>query len=408
MLAHWIWFAERKLTDHWKDVLLKHFSDPEDIYCAEREDLFSVPDITAEVMQELENKDLQPARKIMAVCQQEDIRILTMQDVQYPQKLRSIGQPPLVLYYRGEFPEFDKIPAVGVVGTRKASVYGLSMARRFGAELAACGMCVVSGGALGIDTKAMEGAFAAEGAPVCILGCGVDVVYPRSNRELFAKVAAKGCVISEYPPGTPAHSWNFPRRNRIISALSDAVLVVEAPEKSGAMITARHAIEQGRDLFAIPTNLNAATGAGSNRLLRDGAALVTEGWDIACLYEGKYPEHIRHWEGTVPAEEAPSVILEKVAQIPAVPADLSSRKTIEDKKDVDNGENSSYSVSRCNAADLTETEQQILALVTPEPISADEIIDKTGLPSGTVLSALTTLSMKGAVRNHPGRCFSLK
>lgn len=408
MLAHWIWFAEQKLTDHWKEVLLQHFSDPEDIYCAQREELCAVPDITVEVIGELENKDLQPARKIIAVCQEKDIRILTRKDAQYPQKLANTGQPPLVLYYRGIFPDFDSIPSVGIVGTRKASAYGLSMARRFGAELAACGMCVVSGGALGIDTKAMEGAFAAGAAPVCVLGCGVDVVYPKSNRELFEKVATKCCVISEYPPGTPAHGWNFPRRNRIISALSDGVLVVEAPEKSGAMITARYALEQGRDLYAVPTNLNAATGAGSNRLLRDGAALVTEGWDIACLYEGKYPEYIRHWEGAVPAEEEPAAAVQKVAQIPVLPGNPSSPKTIDDKKDVDNGENSSYSVSRCYPADLTETEQRILAMVTPEPISADEIIDKTGLPSGTVLSALTTLSMKGAVKNLPGRCVCLK
>ena len=180
-----------------------------------------------------------------------------------------------------------------MVGTRHASPYGMTTAKKMGYQITKCGGIVVSGMAYGIDGMAMKGALTA-GAPVVgILGCGAEMVYPPSNRPLFSDVENYGCIMSEFPPGTPPVKWNFPKRNRIISGMSCGVLVVEAPEKSGALITARCAADQGRDVFVVPGNIDVPTFVGSNRLLRDGAIAVSSGWDILSEYQMQFPDKIR-------------------------------------------------------------------------------------------------------------------
>ncbi len=405
MLLYWIWYAELKLSGHIKNRLLEHFPTPEDIYHADEETLAAALGLTPQELNPLEDKDLGPARRIVQSCRQKNIGILTPTDALYPEKLRNLTDLPLVLYYRGQLPALDEQPVIGVVGTRKATAYGLSTARRMGAELSACGTLVVSGGASGIDTLALEGVLEVDGSPVAVLGCGVDVVYPRNNKDLFRRIEEKGCLISEYPPETPALSWNFPRRNRIISGLSDGVLVVEAPEKSGALITAERAMEQGRELFVIPGNIDQKTCSGSNGLLRRGGIPVLEGWDIAREYENRYPGVL--CRKTVTLSDLP--VREQIPSETAVflrqkPASLEGT----DKKGIDNGTDSSYSVPEKPLPSLTETEQAVLALVTREPVSMDAVIAESQMNSGTVLSALTTLSMKGVIRSLPGRRVSLK
>ena len=242
MLIHWIWLATRQgLNDRMKVAVLQHFQDPEDAYYAEGEAFRRIDGLTIENMEALQDKNLKQAGKILDQCADKDIHILTFQDAAYPRRLKNISDPPLVLYYKGRLPDFDDSPLVAVVGTRKASGYGLTAAKRMGYQIAKCGGTVVSGMAFGIDGVATDGALTAGGTVVGVLGCGADVVYPLSNRALFADVERRGCLLTEFPPETPPQKWNFPKRNRIISGLSNGVLVVEAPERSGALITARQA-----------------------------------------------------------------------------------------------------------------------------------------------------------------------
>ena len=294
MLIHWLWLAHRPgLSDRMKAVLLQHFQDPEDIYFADKEAFSHIEGLSPENLEALQDKELTPAEQIMDACQQENLHILTCRDAAYPGALKNIPDPPLVLYYKGQLPSLDSSPVIGVVGTRKASAYGMTSAKRLGYQIGKCGGIVVSGMAYGIDSMAMSGALTAGAKVVGVLGCGADIVYPLSNRALFQDVERYGCILSEFPPGTPPAKWNFPRRNRIISGLSNGVLVVEAPEKSGALITARLAAEQGRDVFAVPGNIDMPSFVGSNRLLRDGAIMVSSGWDILSEYEALYPDKNR-------------------------------------------------------------------------------------------------------------------
>ena len=223
MLVHWIWFAHRPgLNDRDKMALLQHFRDPEDIYFAD-DGAFGAIGLSEEAKTALREKNLTSAEEILEACDREKLHILTCQDAGYPARLKNIADPPVVLYYKGRLPDFDGSPVIGVVGTRKASAYGLTTAKRMGYQIARCGGIVVSGMAYGIDGMAMSGALTAGAPAVGVLGCGADIVYPVSNRALFRDTEEYGCILSEFAPGTPPAKWTFPKRNRIISGLSCGV-----------------------------------------------------------------------------------------------------------------------------------------------------------------------------------------
>lgn len=393
MLIHWIWFSRLKLSAQQKIQLLQIFHDPEDLYGAPREALEAV-----EGLQDIpENPDLTSAHRLLESCAEKGIRILTYGDEAYPSRLKNTEDPPMVLYYRGALPDWDAMPAIGTVGTRKASPYGLNTALQLGFQIAQCGGLIVSGGADGIDTQALEGALQAGKQVVAVLGFGADVVYPAKNRDLFDRIRRQGCLLTEYEPGTPAYSWNFPKRNRIISGLSCGVLVVEAPQRSGALNTARYAREQGRDLFVVPGNIDSVTCQGSNALLREQALPVFTGWDIMQEYACLYPHTVRQ----VLTRQTPVCA---VAQQPVYPE---PQKAF-DKKSIDNPGKSHYSVLENNMADLSGDEQQVLSKLTASPRPVDDVIAEAELPAAKVLSVLTMLTLKGIVVNHPGKRVSLK
>ena len=221
MLLHWIWLATRPgMNDRIKAEVLRYFQDPEDAYYADPEAYAMVDGMTEDAAALLRDKDLKEARAILETCENQNIGILTYQDAMYPNRLKNIADPPLVLYYLGRLPEFDALPVIAVVGTRDATPYGLKTAKNLGAQIARCGGLVVSGLAAGIDGMAMRGALSAGKAVVGLMGCGVDIVYPSNNRSLLLDTQRYGCLLSEFPPGTPPYKWNFPKRNRIISGLS--------------------------------------------------------------------------------------------------------------------------------------------------------------------------------------------
>ena len=418
MVAHWIWLATRPhINDRTKLELVRVFSDPESVYFAAQEDYLCVEGLTEEGREALCDKNLYQAKQILEDCRRENLGILTYQDAGYPGRLKNISDPPLVFYYKGRLPDFDGSPVIGVVGTRKASPYGLTVAKRMGYQIAKCGGILVSGMAYGIDGLATRGALTAGGFAIGILGCGADVVYPPSNRSLFQDMADYGCLLSEFPPGTPPYGWNFPKRNRIISGLSCGVLVVEAPEKSGALITANLAAEQGRDVFVVPGNIDVPTFVGSNRLLRDGAIMVSHGWDILSEYESQYPDKVRKYTEGTSRQAYPDEIRKvsegekqgrKVAQKAKKPAVKEAPKDKKEKIVIDKRETSLYSDVNDTRPKLSETEQRIVDALKGGERLVDDVIAETLLPAGKVLATLTLLEVKGVVKRLPGRHICLK
>lgn len=419
MLVHWIWLAHRPgLNDRMKAVLLQHFQDPEDIFYADADAFRHIEELTAEAVETLQDKNLTEAEEILETCHREKLHILTYRDAAYPVKLKNIPDPPVVLYYKGQLPELDGVPVIGVVGTRKASAYGLTTAKRMGYQIGKCGGIVVSGMAYGIDAMAMSGALTAGQMTVGVLGCGADIVYPLSNKSLFRDVEQFGCILSEFPPGYPPGKWTFPKRNRIISGLSNGVLVVEAPEKSGALITARLAAEQGRDVFVVPGNIDQPSFVGSNRLLRDGAIMVSSGWELLSEYVGLYPDKLHRDETpshqTAYGDEVCKAAMQaekplpKVAQKAKLPGKKLNLKKNLEKKDIDNGPSSAYSDVNKDQPILSEEQQRIVDALRNGPRLVDDVIAETGLTTGKLLGQLTMLELKGILQRLPGKRICLK
>ena len=419
MLVHWIWFAHRPgLTDWTRAQLLQQFPDPEELYFADRNTVDGLEGLSEEAKEALNDKNLIPSEEILEECSRKKLRLLTIADAAYPARLKNISDPPVLLYYKGQLPDLDGTPAIAVVGTRKASAYGLTTAKRLGYQIGKCGGIVVSGMAYGIDGFAMSGALTA-GAPVVgVLGCGADIVYPVSNRALFGDTEENGCILSEFAPGTPPQKWNFPRRNRIISGLSCGVLVVEAPEKSGALITVRDAAEQGRDVFVVPGNIDIPSFVGSNRLLRDGAIAVGSGWDILSEYQSLYPGklhpdtmpvHLQAYDDEVQktaGEEKTKV--RKVAQKPLRPRKKPSEPKQTDKKVIDKEQSAPYIDLNKTLPKLSPEEQSLVDAMKSGERLVDDIIAETGMTTGKVLALLTMLELKGVVKRHPGKRVSLR
>ena len=384
-LKYWLWLTELPgLTNQTRLALLRHFPTPEDVYYADPEEVLLTEGITREQAKLLEDKDCSGADRILADCQQLDLDLLTIQDAGYPNRLRNIYDPPCLLYVRGRLPAFDDEASIAVVGTRDCTPYGISSAEKLGFGLAAGGAVVVSGLARGVDSAALRGALRAGGTVTAVLGNGLDVVYPPENQYLYEDVAAAGALISEYPPGTPPEAKHFPVRNRIMSGLCLGTLVVEAPARSGALITAGTALEQGRDVFAVPGPIDAPASVGCNRLIRDGAGLVSDAWDILGEYEPRFPDKLRR-EG---ARETPAVLgyqaRQKTEPKPVPP---------------------SVSLSH-NDYSLTDDQICLLRALTEEPMLVDDLIELTDIPTRRVLSALTVLEIEHLVTQHSGKRYA--
>ena len=385
-LKYWVWLSEcRGVSNQTRLALLRHFGSPEDVFYADAGELLLTEGITRDQVHALEDHKLDKADKVLADCQRLGLRILTIQDAEYPGRLQNIYDPPCLLYVKGRLPAFDEEAAVAVVGTRDCTPYGIACAEKLGYGLTGGGAVVVSGLAKGIDAAASRGALRAGGVTVGVVGNGLDVHYPYESRYLYEDIAAAGVLLSEYPPGTEAAASHFPARNRIISGLSLATLVVEAPERSGALITAETALEQGRDVFAVPGPIDAPTSVGCNRLIRDGAGLVSDAWDILREYAGRFPDKLNQ-DG---AKEQP-VTLGYQARQKAEPKPVPP--TLDLKKD-----------------DLSLTDDQIAllrVLDAEEPALVDDLIEQTGIPTRRVLSALTLLEIEHFVTQHSGKRYT--
>jgi len=359
---YWIWLSNlQEVSPSNKQRLVAKFRDARAIYDAHESDYKAIG-LSDRECRELGKKSLRDVDHILKVCAQEKIQIITIDDPIYPELLREIANPPYVLYARGKFPEIDSRFTFGIVGTRKADQSGIEIAYRMASELAHSGAYIISGMAEGIDGAANTGALDAGGETLAVLGCGVDICYPVFHERLMAQIIERGAVVSEFPPGTRPLPGNFPVRNRIISGLSRGILVVEAPEKSGAQITAGFALQQNRDLFVAPGNIDSYLYRGSNQLIKDGAKMVLGVGDILEEYRTRYPE------------------LKQV------------------------GEGQSGNV---DWSELSDDEKQVLKTIGYDELTADEIIQKSELNAQVVLSALTMLELQGIISQNAGRRFRL-
>ncbi|MSR77855.1 MAG: DNA-protecting protein DprA [Candidatus Omnitrophica bacterium] len=325
-------------------------------------------------------------QKEMEECERLGIRFFTVLDSGYPELLRKIYHPPLVLYVRGEiFPE-DR-HAIAVVGTRHPSFYGIEQTRRFVRDLTQKGLTIVSGLAKGIDHAAHEAALEiSHGRTIGILGCGPDLIYPPGSESLYEKIAGCGAVISEYPLGTQPLAHHFPQRNRIIAGLSHGVLVVEAHHRSGALITAHEAIEEGRDVFAIPGPVNQLTSRGTHRLLKEGAYLVESPEDVMEVI-------------------AASILMNSV-QTPLSPCHPERNERSQDEL----GEESKSETLRSVAPHddiINEDDQKLLELLKTKSITSDEWIEISGMESWKAMIQLTLLEIKKKVIKQSDGTFKL-
>jgi DNA processing protein len=346
--------------------LVKALGSVEAVFRARRAELMGVDGVGPEVADSILGweKLADPVAE-RGLAAQHGAVILTPADSGYPAMLRTIYDFPLALYVRGQWTERDR-HSVAVVGMRAPSVYGREMARKLGYQLAYAGLTVISGLARGVDTHAHEGALAAKGRTVAVLGCGVDRVYPPENKALAQKIEATGAVLSEFPMGTKPDRQTFPMRNRIVSALSVGVVVVEAGKTSGALITARMAAEQGRHVFAIPGRVDTPGAAGCHALIREGARLVEGAADIMEELSGLFPRE----------------------------ALVAPRQEGESKQDV------------VAVAELSPEERTVLECLGTDEISVDELIRKCGLPPGKVSASLARLEMRKQVKSLPGKFYT--
>lgn len=398
---HWIWFAMLKgISGTRKRELLEAFNSPEALFLAQKKELQRIPGITDEEVKLLQEKNLETAARIRSRCDECGIGVLAYTDSGYPAQLRNLSDAPMVLYSMGQLPDLEGMPGVAIVGTRSASSHGMQTARLMGAQTAACGGVVISGGARGIDAAALEGAYAQGGKCVAILAGGLDRWYPKENTPLFEKIMTRGCLLSEYPPGVASAKWNFLRRNRLISALSQAVLVVEAPMQSGAMNTAQWAENHGKELYAAPGYLDSVSCEGSNSLLKKGGKMAFSAWDILEGFAPRYPGKV--------VDNRDKVQLSEREPVAVLPEKKKEKPAAKDKKPIDNEDKSTYSVLNNDLPDLTEEEKLLASLLTKEPVSVDFVMERAQIPTAKAMTVLTMLTMKGIAQNHPGRRISLK
>lgn len=385
MSLYWVWLSRcRGVGPVTAIKLLERFGSPEAVYQATEAELERAG-LSAALRAALSCKELAPAREILRQCQQADLRILTQWEDDYPAALRQTQNAPLLLYCRGTLPDPGRQPWIGIVGARSADVLGLSSARRLGWQIAGCGGVVVTGMAKGVDAEAAQGALDQGGTVIGVLGCGVDVVYPVENRALFAQVAACGCLLSEYPPGVKPNARHFPARNRIISALSDGVVVVQASEQSGALITARWAVTQGREIFAVPGPAGAGLSRGCNQLLREGAILTESGWDVMQAYLYRYPGAVREFHAPPPPMAVNAAPAAASASKPAPNRTLLTAQVF------------------VPVPPLTDDQRAIVDALHDGPLQLDALIDRVGLPAARVLPQLTLLEIKRIILQKPGK-----
>lgn len=421
-IVYYIWLSLRcGAGSESGSLLLDEYGSPRAVYELSCDELLSIEYIPVETREALCDKDLDYPQRIYEYCKRNNVGILTLDDDIYPERLRRIYAKPILLYYRGRIIDIDDNVMIACVGTRRCSEHGFRAAYKLGAELCEAGACVVSGMAAGIDSSCARGALSVRGYTIAVLGCGIDIVYPPQNKELYAQIARHGAIITEYAPGSAPEGSYFPIRNRIISGLCQGTCVVEADSHSGALITARLAEKQGRDVFAFPGRVDEDKSRGTNTLIYSGARLVRGAYDIISEYELLYPHKIF-------SERINSRKFYDRSEIhrDAAYAAPTSPKKQSAKKPCSQSTNGNASLAEPTKASADEKKARISAVLehlsetaraaaaamehcnSLDDIKADvEKALSCKIDTGELLSALTELEICGVCRAIPGGGYAL-
>lgn len=394
--VYWIWMQlALKPASRLSNRFLEKFVTPDRVYAADAK-AYQAVGFRPHQYKPLTDKSLQAAEWLLRKTLAMGGWMLTPDDRYFPEGLRNIDAMPLVLYGLGEMPDLNVLPSIAMVGTRKCTSSGIDSAGFLAKGVAKGGAVVVSGGAIGIDAACHAGALDAGGLTVAVQGCGLDVPYPPQNETLRRQILRRGgAILTEHPLGAKALGSHFRPRNRLMSGMTVGTCVVEAPQRSGALITAHFAREQGKDVFAVPGSIFSFHSAGCNRLIRQGAILVNDGADIILEYQGRYP-------GLLDMEAARSVTLAgstkksakgESADHTGASLELRPEKAVE-KRPLPNS--------------VTEKAQALYAQLTAQPKAADDLADVMKWSTAEVLTALTELELFGFVENHPGKLYSIK
>ena len=386
-LEYWLWLSAAELSPRSRWAVIEHFGDAEAAFLSPDGALAALPVLGRQEAEKLEKRDLTRARQVLAACARQELRPVSYADPEYPARLRNIPAPPAVLYVKGHLPAIDENAPIAVIGTRKATPYGLKMARELSWQIASCGGIVISLPGSAIDTASVKAALQAGGTVVGVLG----TAHEQERSERFDAICQAGALVSEYAPGTIGQKHFFRERNRIAAGLSVGVVVVEAPEKSGTRLFADEAAEQGKEIFAVPGNADAGSSAGTLELLKEGARLATCGWDVMSEFAPLYPERIRLSQKPTAPE------IEETPREPAKPLPPRAEKQPPPKP-----ENLRKQLEGLNPEQLS-----IVTALSGETLHIDDLIEKTGLSTATVLAQMTMLEIRGYVRREPGRRYSL-
>lgn len=415
---YWIWLAE-KCGIASKDFgrLMERFHNPFDLYRLDEDEIEHLDGIGNALKRRLNEKSLESAYSILRYCKTHGVSIVAYEDELYPARLRSIEDPPVLLYVLGKLPDLNRRLCIGMVGTRKMSEYGRQTAYKISYELGASHAVVVSGMALGVDGVAACGALASGGETVAVLGCGISIVYPKQHERLEKEIQKHGAVITEYPPAERPLGANFPRRNRIISGVCQGVLIVEGDMGSGALITAKLAVEQGRELFALPGKVNEINSDGPNELIRNGANVALSGEDLLRHYDFLYHDMInyrglsRSKTHMVPEETA----LRRYGVSGRYETKPTKAQRTEEKKQSDtpteqkrtNSQAPQTLTVRPDAsesvlASLDDVTKQVFAALPVDRAVSPDAVAPEGISIGEVITSLTLLELSGLVSSLPG------
>lgn len=379
------------------DLVSYYEWNPQEIYGSSFNEIFSLDVITKRQVEKLKSFSLEEAQKILDTVNANGWKIVTPSSEFYPHNLLSLQDLPLVLYVDGDETVLTNELSVSVVGARKASDYGKSVARALSSALSEKGFTIVSGGALGIDSAAHQGALDEKSKTICVLGCGLGTNYLMDNKPLRDEIVKNGALVTEFPPFTPASRRTFPLRNRIISGMTLGTIVVEAGERSGSLITARCALEQGRDVFAVPGDLVSSSFLGTNNLIRNGATPVFSPNDILESYYFRYHSELKDKERFADDEiikRAQKYLASQEPQKPEIKEQSNVVVEIENAKK--------------DAPDyLTDNAKKVYDFIGNEPVHIDEIISKCGLTTEKTLSAITELEIYGLVTQLSGRRYKI-
>ena len=400
-LQHWVWLSERlSVRPKRKLELLDAFGDVRQVYFALEDDYRAMlPGLTPSELRDLADKDLTGANHALEKLEMNYLSMITIRDAAYPERLRQIYDPPVVLYLRGRMPRLDDRASVAVVGTRKASIYGLQMADRLGREIVACGGILVSGLTDGIDAEAARGALREDGVCIGVLGGPIDAPFAK---YLQRDVARLGAVVSEFAPGSKIGKVGFRMRNRVTAGLSLAAVVVEAPERSGALLFAADALEQNREVCAVPGSVLSVNSEGTNQLLKEGARPVTCGWDVLEEYQPLFPDTLKQKKpGSEPMQKQPADPPRETGE-----GFYKLREPIR-QKEIDKEKAPAYIDLQQQLEGLSEQQLKIIAAISEPHRHVDDIIRDCALPAPTVLSELTMMQIQGFVKQEPGKRFSL-